>query len=289
MARPITYWYDKIITEKNSMTSLNVYTPNIDSAQTLLTDLTTTSRVARWRMLVWAVAACAYSLDVVFDLALIALESLAKRSRFGTKPWYIQKSLDFQYGDTLTYINKEFTYATINTANQIIKRSACQENGNIVNVKVAKLVSGIPTKLNSTEKTAYDAYMAQIKPPGVKLNLITDDPDEIRLYIKINFDALLLDNTGQLLTSPGTYPVNDTINNFLTNIIFDGTLELSALIYQLEKNTTGVKTAYVQSAWGRYGTNPFVAFPERYYPNAGHMKIDPTSPLSSTITYSPFN
>jgi hypothetical protein len=288
MARSVKYWYDYMIAEKTTMASLNALQPVIDDAQTLLTDVTTTSRVARWRLWLWIVATCAYSLDVVFDLAIITLEALAKRSRFGTLPWYIQQAYEFQYGDTLVYVNNEYKYATFNPAVQIIKRAASQENGNTVNIKLAKLVAGIPTKLTVPEKAAATTYFQLIKPAGVTLNIISDDPDEIILNIKVNFDALLLDATGQLLSTPGTYPVINAINNFLNNVIFDGTLELCNLIDEIQK-TTGVKSAYMLSASGRYGANPFVVFPERYYPNAGHMKIHPTNPLSSTITYTPIN
>lgn len=288
MARSVQYWYDYMIAEKTTMASLNSLQPLIDDSQTLLADVTTTSRVARWRLWLWVVATCAYALDVVFDLAIITLEALAKRSRFGTLPWYIQQAYDFQYGDTLLYNGNEFKYATLNPAAQVIKRAASQEDGNTVNVKLAKLVAGIPTKLDPAEKAAATTYFQLIKPAGVTLNIISDDADELILNIKVNFDALLLDSTGQLLSAPGTYPAANAIINFLNNVIFDGKLELCNLIDEIQK-ATGVESAYVQSASGRYGANAFVAFTERYYPNAGHMKIHPTNPLSSTITYTPFN
>lgn len=284
MARSPQYWYDYMIAEKETNSNLNTLVPNPDTNQTLLNDLTTPSKVADWRLWIWIVATCAHAFDVVFDLALIAFEELSKRSRFGTLPWYINKAYEFQYGDSLVFQNNEFQYATVIPANQIIKRAAAQENGNIVNIKIAKLVSNIPTKLNPTEKTAADTYFNTIKPAGTLLNIISDDPDELRLYLKINYDALILDSTGQLLTAPGTYPVEDAINNYLQNIIFNGTLENCNLIDEIQK-LPSVKSAYVIDASGRYGANPFVSFPERYYPNAGHMKIDPTSPLSSTLSY----
>lgn len=290
MAHSIKYWYDYMINEKNTNSSLNNLQPNIDTAQTMLTDLSTPSKVADWRLWIWVVATCAYAVEVTFDLALRAFEELSKRSRFGTLPWYVNESLLFQYGDALVYQNNEFQYVTINTANQIIKRAAAQENGNIVNLKVAKLVSNVPTKLNSTELIAYTAYIARKKPAGVNINIITDDPDELRLYLKVNFDALLLDNTGQLLTSPGTYPVNDAIDLYLSNLNdgFNGTLELCDLIDKIQA-ATGVSSAYVIQASARYGTNPFTIFTERYQANAGHIKIDPVNPLSSTITYQAIN
>lgn len=286
MARSITYWYDYIITEKNNLTSLNVLQPNIDSAQTLLTDITSTSRVARWRLWIWACAACAVALDIIFDLTLMDFETLSKRSRFGTLPWYVGKSFEFQYGDNLVYQNNEFQYPTVNTVNQIVKRAASEENGNTVNLKVAKLVSNVPTKLATLEKAAFDAYIAKIKPAGITVNIISDDPDEAIFYLKVNYNALLLDSTGQLITTPGTYPVADAINTYLSNLnyAFNGTVELSELIDKVQE-ATGVVSAYVIQASARYGSNSYAVFSERYKANAGHMIIAATHPLSSTITY----
>lgn len=290
MARSPHYWYDFMIAQKNSMSSLSSYQPNIDSSQTLLNDVTTTSKVARWRLYIWCVAVAAYSIDTIFDLALMSFELLSKKSRFGTLPWYVNQSLSFQYGDTLVYQNNEWQYATINTINQIVKRVAPQENGNTVNLKVAKLVSNVPTKLNSTELASFTAYIKKIKPAGVNVNIISDDPDDIILYIKAIFDPLLLDDTGQLLSSPGTYPLNDAVNQFLSNLNdnFTGTVDLCELIDAIQL-AQGIKSAYMIQASARYGTNAFSVFTERYESNAGHLVISSVNPLSSTVTYQSSN
>ena len=284
MARSITYWYDVIIAEKNNAPSLNTLQPNVDSAQTLLTDVTTTSKVARWRFWVWAVAACAYALDVVFDLALMEFEQLARRSRYATLAWYVQKAYEFQYGDSLVDQNNEFQYPVVNTANQIIKRAAAQEAGNIVNIKIAKLVGNIPAKLTVPEKAAATAYFEKIKAAGVELNIISDDPDDLRLYVKINFDPLVLDSTGQLLDNPGVYPAEDATVEFIKSVGFNGKFENCEYIDKLQ-SARGIESAYIIDTYGRYGANPFVSFAERYYPNAGHMRIDLAAPLQSTFTY----
>lgn len=284
MARSTTYWYDIMIAEKNSMSTLSTLQPNIDSAQTLLTDLTTTSRVARWRLFVWVVAVCAYTLDVFFDLFKIELEEISKRSRYGTKPWYVYQAFSYQNGDALVYQNNEWQYAIINTTNQIIKRAAVQESGNTVNLKVAKLSGTSPVKLSVPEKAAFVAYIEQKRPAGVSVNVISDDADEVRFYMKVNYDPLILTATGELISNPGTYPVEEVINAYLSSLPFNGVLELCLLIDELQK-ITGVESVYITSASARYGTNPFTAFSERYLPNAGYLVVDPSTPLNTTIIY----
>ncbi len=287
MARTISYWYDVIIAEKNSFTNLNTLQPNVDNAQTLLSDVTSTSRVARWRLWVWCVAVCAYAMDVLFDLAKIELEAISIRSRFGTIPWYIYTAKNFQYGDSLVWVNNQWVYSPVITANRIIQMAAATEVGNTVNLKVAKMISGVITPLSSPELIAFQNYMGdsfKVKPAGVVVNVISDVADDLKLYLNIRYDKLVLDATGQLLSSPGTYPVNDSINSFISNMPFNGTLELCDLVDSVQK-ATGVKSAYVTNAEARYAANPFIAFAERYNTHAGYLSIYSGSPLSSTITY----
>jgi len=270
------------------MSTLNGLVPNPDLAQDLLTDVTTTSKVARWRWFVWIVACGIYALDVLFDLLKIDMEDIAKKSRFGTLPWYVQKSFEFQFGDVLIQdSNKEWKYATINTANQIIKRAASQEGVNLVVLKVAKLVGGVASPLSSTELSAYDTYIKKLKPPGINVSIITDVADELQLYITVNYDPLVLSSTGELLSTPGSYPVIDAVNNYIDNIDFNGVFELMTAVDYLQ-TAQGVKSVYITSALARYGANPFVAFTQKYLPNAGHLKIDPANDLTVTTTYTPY-
>lgn len=287
MAHSVQYWFDYMNAEKNTFTTLNGLQPAIDDTQTFLDDLDSTSKVARWRLIFWVVATCVYSFEVAVDLAIMIMESLAKKSRFGTIPWYVNEALLFQYGDTLVYVNNEYQYPTINIANQIVKRAAVEENGNTINVKVATLVGGVITPLSLGQKAAVEAYFDKKKPAGSDVVIISDPSDELRLFVKAYFDPQLLDNTGQLISNPGIYPLHDAINNFISNLNvsnFNGRLELCDLVDAMQK-AIGITSAYVTSASARYGANPYVPFTERYQSNAGHLVIDNAFPLTSTVTY----
>ena len=291
MARSITYWYDIIIAEKNTMSNLNSLQPNVDSSQALLSDVTTTSKIARWRLWVWCVAVSAYAVDVLFDLQKIELEAISLRSRFGTLPWYVWTAKNFQYGDPLpdplVWENNQYVYSPIVPEHRIIKMAAAIEAGNTVNLKVAKLVGTVTTKLDITEKTAFVSYMTdatKVKPAGVVVNVISDDPDDLRLYVTIKYDPLVMMATGELLALPGVFPVNDKINKFIADMPFNGVLELCNLVDVIQ-SATGVVSVYITDAQARYGANPFVSFPERYLANAGYLIIDVGTPLNTSITY----
>ena len=284
MAKTITYYYDLMIAEKNSFTNLNGYQPNIDSSQTLLNDLKSTSKVARWRLMLWVVATCAFAIDVLLDLAILTMQAIAAKSRYGTLPWYVSVAKAFQYGDSLLQVNLEFVYPVIDTTKQIVEVAAAKEGSGIVNVKIARLLSGVLAPLSTPQLNAFKSYIALKKPAGISVHVINDDPDELRLYLSVNYDPLVLSATGELISTPGTFPVEDAVNAYLANLEFDGKFELMRLIDTVQ-SASGVVSAYVNDAKARYGTNPFVSFQQSYYPNAGYMIIEAATPLNTTITY----
>lgn len=284
MAHSPTYWYDLMVAEKESQADLQDMQPLIDNSQQLLSDVSTSSKVGRWRLTIWVVAVAASAMEVVFDLFKSQLEVISLRSRFGTLPWYAYKSLAYQHGDSLVWQNDNYEYASINTANQIVKRVAAQEAGPTVTLKVAKLSGTDPVKLDPAELAGFEAYIAQIKPAGIVVNVISDDPDSLKLYLKVKYDPLVLDSSGGLLSAPSTKPVEDAVNSYISNLPFNGVFELCDLIDTIQ-DAEGVKSAYVTSAAAKYAAFPYSGFAERYIPNAGYLEIDGSFALSTTITY----
>jgi hypothetical protein len=287
MARSPKYWYDIMIAEKNGRAQLNVYQPNIDSAQTFLDDLKSSSKVAIWRCLFWCVAVCAYSLDVVFDLFKLDLEAITASSRYGTLPWYVSIAKAYQHGDALVQIDLEWKYAAENLPAQIVKLAAANEVAGQVNVKVAKLSGTTPTQLSGPEEVGFTAYLQKKKPAGIYVNVINAAADELKLYLTINYNPLVFTATGALISNPAVKPAEDAVNAYLSGLDFDGKFELMKLVDKVQLALGDGSSVYVTNAEARYGANPFVPFSQSYSPNAGYMVIYSGTPLSATITYVP--
>ena len=290
MAHSVAYWYDYITNEKETLSTLTPLTPNIDNSQTLLSDITTTSIVSRWRLWVWAVAACCYSLEVLFDLFVIELTDIASTLQYGTIPWWIQTAKNFQYGDAIVFTNNQYTYAVIDPTKQIVKMGAGVESGGGLILKVAKLVGTTMSKLDpAAELPAFTAYIMtqKIRPAGVTVTVISIDPDDLQIYGDVKYDPFVLKSTGESIAVPGTYPVQDAINAFISNADtqnFNGILELADLEVYVE-SVVGVKEFYVTLAQARSGASPFVAFTESYASTAGYLTIYSGTPLSGTLNY----
>lgn len=275
-----------MIAEKNAQASLNGLQPNIDSSQTLLSDVASPSRVADWRLWLWLFSFGVYVLEGLWDLFRSELDEVINNAPVGTTRWYQQECFKFQLGDTLIWLNNKYQYATVDTLTQIIKRAAVVENSGQVTIKIAKLVSGVITPLSVTEKAAFTQYINLIKIAGTQTVIITDVPDLLKIAYTIYYDPLVLANDGSLISNPSVFPAEDAVNAYVSNLDFNGDMILTKLTDAIQ-TATGVVNPILQTASAKYGANPYSNVIIKYNANAGHMKIDPAFPLSTQFTYLP--
>jgi hypothetical protein len=288
MARTIQQIYDSMILEKQVHTELNALQPNIDSAQTLLNDLNSPSKVAIWRTLFFTIAVSIWVLEKLFDEHVKWIENRAKELIVGTTAWYHTMALKFQYGDALVFANDKYEYATVNEVAKIVKLVSVNEVGGQVLIKVAKLDSSLlPIPLTTPELDAFKAYMQKVKVAGVKLVMVSRVADLLKINYVVYYDPLVLTSTGELISTPGVKPVEDTINNYIKSLPFDGVFTVTELTDKIQQ-TIGVKNPVFQSAFAKLGVNPYVSVGDYYKPNAGYLQVDSSFPLSGSITYIPY-
>ncbi len=287
MAKTPSQWYDDIVAEKNNFTQLQALQPNIDDAQTLLSDCNSPSKVAQWRLWIWVCAVGAWIQEVMLEKYL-ALTITAASRQYGTLSWYPKIALEFQIGDPLVWLTDEqrYGYAIIDPAKQIVKKVAVLETNGQVRIKVANYVSNVITPLTPVELAAFDSYINDLRPAGINTAVISRNPDLLKLSLKVTYDPLLLKATGESLTTPGTYPVEDAIVNYLTQLDFGGVMLVNSLLDALQQ-VAGVVDPVLLSAEAKYGLLPYTAFTESYLSDAGYMIIDPLFPLNTSITYLP--
>ncbi len=285
MARTIAQIYDAMITEKETFASLDGLTPKPDDSQTFLADLSTTSKVAIWRLMFWVVAVAIWAHEMVFDEHEAEVEATAAALIPGTAQWLQGEMFKFQFGDTLQFIDGKFQYPIIDLTKQIIKRVAIVETLGQVRVKVAKLdVSDDPEKLDAAEESAADTYLNQIKFAGTNTALITKDADLLKVAYDIHYDPQVLDSAGESIADPGTFPVVDAINGYIQELPFNGALNLTEMTDAVQA-ADGVVDPVLTLAEAKFGAIPYATIVREYVADAGHMKIDPGFPLSTQITY----
>ena len=156
MARTIEEIYNEMATEKNNFSVLNQLQPNIDDFQSMLTQLSTTSKVAIWRLMIYIVAVGIWALEKSFDLHKAWIINRALEIQTGTVFWYASKCLDFQYGDAIQWNGSNYQYPTINEAIKIVKLVSVREVGTKVVIKVANLIGSNAVPLTIGELTAVE-------------------------------------------------------------------------------------------------------------------------------------
>lgn len=284
MARTIKDIYDEMIAEKESNSMLTALQPNISSFQTLLSDLTTNSKVSVWRLIFFVTAVSIWSLEKLFDEHRKWIEKRAKEIHVGTTFWYAKKALEFQNGDGLIFNGTEFVYPQINESHRIIKLSSTTELTTSVVVKAAKLENDLPTPLDPSEKDAFDLYMNKIKFAGITVFTISRVADLMKVYYHIYVDPMVINTNGELILDPSVKPVEDAINSYIKNLPFDGVFSTTALTDEIQA-INGVLNPMLDSCEVKYGAKPYTPAGDYYTPNAGYLKIDDNNPLSGSITY----
>lgn len=284
MAKSVKEYYDLLIAEKEqSLPSLTGLQPIPESSQTLLNDLTTGSRVSRWRLMVWLMAFALYMHETI-------IEQLAASTESGTPLWYRKKALAFQYGDALEIVNNTPQYPVIEPSHQIVKLAALVINsqGELV-FKVSKLDSSDePEPLTVGEQVAFSAYMDQIKFAGTLTNLISQPADDFKVSYRIIYDPLLMQSDGSLINASGVFPVKDAIDTYLKNLPYNGFLYLDKLddsvqaaqgvIHAVRISAFAKRTYDNASAYIDIQSDPY----QRYNPEAGYLRV-----ANLTLTYVP--
>ena len=287
MSRSLTDIYDALAAEKAAQSELAALQPNMDTAQGLLTDLTTPSRVARWRLMLWVVAVGTWVLEQLWDRFRAEVEELAQRSAVGTRRWYVDQARAFQFGYELELVNGVFRYAEDDAAARIVARAAVVEQSGIVLLKVAREVSGALAPLSVPQLIAFAAYINQIKMAGTQVNLLSLNPDLLKVQFTVYYDPLVLTATGALITAPSVRPVEVAIREYIAALPFNGELRLTNLVDAVQR-AQGVVDPRLTSAEARSGLASYQPVVDAYVAVAGHMVIDPLNDLPANITYVPY-
>lgn len=243
------------------------------------------SKVSFESILFFTIATGIHAIEVLFDTHKQWIDKRAKELKWGSLAWYVTMLKSFQYGDSLVFQNDVYEYSSIYPANLIVKLAAATESGNQILLKVAgDDGSGNAIALTTPQLDALRAYVKKMKPPGIKVNTVSRDPDLLMIHYHVYIDALVLDANGALISDPNIKPVEQAINSYIKNLPFNGVFSVTEQTDKIQQ-ATGVVNPVFDSVQAKFGTNAYAAFSDYYTPNAGYLKVDDAYPLSATITY----
>ena len=290
MSRTIQEIFDSIITEKETFSSLDGLEPPVipDPSQSLLTELTSTSKVAVWQLKFWFQAVAIFVHESLFDTFKADVEKRALEIIPAIIRYYVIEALKFQLGDELIFTDGTFKFEDSTSAAALAKQIVTQANARdineVVTLKIAKGIIPELQKLSNIEKTAFEAYLNKIKIAGIKTIVISDDPDLLKVAYTIQFDPLVMKSDGTLIED-GTSPVQEAIDSYIEGLPFDSTFKVMELTDSIQA-ARGVVNAVADVIEARFGTLAFsdilAVQTETYLPNAGYLVTDPSPILVLT-------
>ena len=210
--------------------------------ETLRERLTSTSKTAIWRLLLYICAFCAHSVEVLMDAFKADVRETVEKLRPHSARWYQEKARQFMMNKTLpegsdTYDTTGMTDDQIAQA-QVVKYAAVVEKDGEVIVKAAKGDEGARQPLDSDEKAA--GYMNEVKDAGVRLLVISGDGAAFACTLTVFYDPAM---TAEAITAA----VRAAVKGYVTTLPFNGLYTNMSLIDAVQA-VDGVKIAELVTA-----------------------------------------
>ena len=249
-----------------------------------LAGLTSTSKVAIWRLWAYITAFVIWTLEKIFDEHKKEVSEALSELKPHTARWYRNKALAFQYGfdlrsETDLFDNTGKSKEEIENS-KIVKYSAVveSETESRLIVKIATEQGGELQPISVGQKASFDAYINEIRDAGVRITTINYLPDILKLQMKIYRDPFVLDENGQSILT-GEKPVEKAIKEYFKKLPFNGELVLAHLVDALQQ-VEGVKIPHIilaESKWIDAETNGYGNFQPievKTIPISGYFKIE---------------
>ena len=247
----------------------------------------TFSKVSIESLIIYIIAASIWTLEKLFDTHTKEVTDYIATMKPHSLRWYVEKAKAFMYGVPL--INGTDQHNTEGMTDEqiaqakIVTFAACTEANATLYLKVAK--AG-PAPLTADEKAAFVAYLHEIKDAGVRIDVISEQGDYLKLDMVIYYDPLLINADGES-KADGTKVVEQAIKEYIENIPFNGEFrknELEDAIQAVDGVVMVEFNAAYHSETGAEDTYDEVV--PYCKPASGYFKFDNAD--LSDVTYQPY-
>lgn len=252
-----------------------------DTPAQLKGDMANESNVGRVRLWRWVVSYAIYALQVLMNTYKQDVRDLARAGHFGTKRWFVDRVLNFQYGDDLVFTPNDAYYDVDNPEAKIVGRAAVVELGHKAIVKAVRVINGTFAPLNNWQLDALNDKIQEVRPP-ITVVVVSAPSDRLKLPATIVYDAK------QGLPGIQTN-VHNVIEAHIRNLDFNGVFNLTKLKLEI-LNVAGVNDVVYGNVQGRASSSQnWIDVPRIYMSYSGWMTIDSNHPLDEVLNWSPSN
>lgn len=195
------------------------------------------------------VASAIYILESLFDLFKSDVDSKISTAILSTIPWYHKIALEYQHGNPLVLDEStmQYVYETQDPDKQVVKFAACRDNLGYVAILAAGADNtGRPVKLPDDILTPFKQYMNDRKPAGIPIEIHSYDPDMIKIELTVQYDPLLFNADGSLISDPSSFPVEQAVTEYLYGIEYGGVMNKTKLVDAVQ-SVAGVRDVILGS------------------------------------------
>jgi len=247
----------------------------------------TFSKVSIESIMFFCVAACVWTLEVLFDYHKAEITTIIDELKPHSLRWYVSKAKNFMLGKMLVEDTDYYDVAGMTDEQieslKIIKYAAAVEVSGVVYLKIATTKNDTPAQISSIELDAFTAYIKEVKDAGVVVEVVNEPAEYFRLKMTIYYNPMILDGTGQSFQA--TFPVRETINAFIANLPFNGEYRNVALVDALQQ-TEGVVIPELHLAETSLDGKIWEAVEAKTTPHSGYYKVYADNHLD--ITFIPY-
>jgi hypothetical protein len=248
---------------------------------------TIVSAVSIEGMLTYAFAFAANLVEQVFDKVKAEIQSYVDNMKPHSRLWYSNMVKDFQYGyevdeETLNYDNSGLTEEEI-AASKIVESVSIVDGDNNLQVKVARKDGDDLGAFSSDQLNALESYIGIKKDAGVKINLTSNEADQLKMSADIYVDPLLFNSDGTLIVT-GETPVHDAIKKHLKNLPFNGVYSVVGHIDEIQA-VDGVVFPGKVAIEHKYGDLGFTSISDFVIPDAGYLRFENENDLQLTFKF----
>ena len=313
MARSLNEIYNQLTASKETNTDLDTLLPNPDNWSSLytynnfkllantITKSLSDSKVAVWRLMMYAFAYAIWLQESLYDIFISEVDDLVENREYGQLPWYVKVSKEFQYGDSIEWLNDSYYgYSAIDEDKQIITQAAATVTNGAILIKVAQGVVGALAKLDSSQLNSFQQYMVGssqpyaedgVAPSGTQISIISEDPDNLRFSCEVFYNSQILNSSGELLSDLTTKPVEAAITAYIQQIPFNSKFTIAGLIDSMQA-VRGVENVTVDNCDAKTATQAWSASTDviletgkQYVSRAGYLDMGTNYELDGYYDY----
>lgn len=245
------------------------------------------SRLSIEAVLMWIVAAAIWAHECIFDRHKAEVQELLDAQKIHTLRWYVEKAKAFRFGQSLIdgtdrYDDTGLSPADIADTQVVAAASASMHDGEL-QLKVAQRIGDKLEPLTAEQKTALWAYLKEVKDAGLRMSVITQPGDLLRLKAVVLYDPMLLD-ADDMSIETGKKAVLMAIKQHVEQLPFDSTFSRMALVDAMQV-VPGVRVAEITDCAVANASMQWKNVAVQCIPQAGYFEFVEDN---INITYTPY-